>query len=54
MIIILSTETSNLANFISWRRLAQELHSSGEIKINEHVVRFEVDERGINYFVVED
>lgn len=54
MIIILSTETSNLANSISWKRLAEELHSSGEIKINERVVRFEVDERSITYFVVED
>lgn len=54
MKIVLTPESSNLANFISWRRLARELHSSSEIKINERVVRFEIDERGITYFVVED
>lgn len=42
---------SNLTNFCSWRRLWQTLRESGELRPNETLVSFQVDDRGITYRV---
>lgn len=42
---------ANLAGFISWKRLAQELRRSGEIKTGETVEAFVLNADGIQYFV---
>jgi hypothetical protein len=50
--IKITDETSQLAGFISWYRLATSLFpDGGEIKPTEKVTHFEVSERGINFFV---
>lgn len=51
MNIKITDEESQVAGFISWRRLALELFPKGELPPHEHVTRFEISERGINYFV---
>lgn len=52
MHIKITAEQSNVAGFISWKRLAEEaFHGAGELKSNERITHFEVSERGINYFV---
>jgi hypothetical protein len=51
MNIKITDEESSVAGFISWRRLAEELMRRGaEIGPHEHIVSFDVGERGINYF----
>ncbi len=54
MKIDISDEPSLTGGFISWQRLAAELFPEGhEISAKEKITRFEISERGINYFVVE-
>lgn len=52
MHIKITNETSSVAGFISWKRLAEEtFNGASELKNNERITHFEVSERGINYFV---
>ncbi|TWI05135.1 hypothetical protein LPJ38_24175 [Bradyrhizobium daqingense] len=52
MRVIVNDGHSQVAGFITWKRLANELFREGrEIKPNEQIVTFEISERGINYFV---
>ncbi len=52
MLIKITDEESSTAGFISWKRLAEELFTKGELQPGEHITCFDVGERGINYFVV--
>jgi hypothetical protein len=52
MQIIITSEDSNVAGFISWQRLAAHLLKSGELAPNEHITRLNISEVGINYFVL--
>lgn len=52
MQIVITSEDSNVAGFISWRRLADHLVKSGELAEGEHITRMNVSETGINYFVL--
>lgn len=55
MQINITPEQPGAAGFISWKRLAEFLFpNGGEIRADEHIVRLDVGERGINYFVVRD
>jgi hypothetical protein len=38
---------SNLTGFISWQRLGSVLRAAGELKIEEAIDSFQVDERGL-------
>jgi|KBSMisStandDraft_5_1062788.scaffolds.fasta_scaffold159545_4 hypothetical protein len=51
MLIKITNEVPTTGNFISWQRLATELFPKGELQPGEHIVGFDVGERGINYFV---
>ena len=42
---------ANLANFISWRRLVDEMRRSGEIKADETVEALVLTDDGIQYYV---
>ncbi len=42
---------TGLCGFISWKRLAEELRVSGEVKAAESIELMEIDERGITYSV---
>jgi hypothetical protein len=52
MQIVITSEDSNVAGFISWQRLAAHLIKSGELAPDEHITRFNISEAGINYFVL--
>jgi hypothetical protein len=52
MQIVIRPEDSNMAGFISWRRLADHLGKSGELAEGEHITRMNISETGINYFVL--
>jgi hypothetical protein len=52
MQIKITYDKSSVAGFISWERLAKEtFHGASELRFNEYISHFEVDERGIKYFV---
>ena len=52
MRIQITKDTSQVAGFISWKRLAEDLFRDGkEITAAEKVVAFEISERGINFFI---
>lgn len=43
--------TDGAAGFISWKRLPEIFRKGGEIKLDEELVAFQVDERGITFTV---
>jgi len=54
MQIQLTEEDSNVAGFISWKRLAKLLIRAGELSSGEHITRMNISENGINYFVLRE
>lgn len=42
-------EATGVAGFVSWRRLSELFRASGEVKPNEDLLSFQVDERGIMF-----
>jgi hypothetical protein len=42
---------SNVTNFCSWQRLSKVFREAGELFPSEHIVAFQIDERGITYRV---
>ena len=42
---------TGLCGFIGWERLAQWFRDGGELKSNETVAAFRIDERGITYTI---
>lgn len=43
--------SGGLAGAISWERLEEQLRSAGELRNGETIIRVEVDENGITYFI---
>lgn len=42
---------SNVAGSISWSRLSQQMRAMGEIKADEVIEAFVIDDSGIQYYV---
>lgn len=45
-------EESSTAGYISWARLETQLRKAGELKPNEIIQRFVVDNDGLKYYVL--
>lgn len=44
-------ELGGVVGFFSWRRLAEILRESGEVKTGERLMSYRLDEHGIHYRV---
>lgn len=44
-------EASGIAGFTSWLRLAEIFRAAGELRDNERLLSFQVDDRGITFYV---